>query len=474
MARLTTSMRDMGSLEELQPVFDPDGVAVIGARRASGPGSFNVVENLDEFGYEGDVYPINPKADEVLGRTAYDDVREVPGDVEHAVVFLPRHLVADALRGCGEADIPVATIVSQGFADAGEEGGEMQAEVSAVADEYGVNVVGPNTMGVHDFTTNFTTAFAPIAHRDYDPIGVISQTGLFSMSFPDLRYAKFVDLGNASDIDHVDVLEYYRDHPDIEQVFMHVEGLGAGRGRDLIDVARETVEAGTSVTALKTGRTALGKSKAESHTGSLIGEDKVFDGAFEQGRIHRVDDYTDAQVVSRALLDLPAMDDRGIGMITHHGAASIMTMDAIAEFDMDLASISSETAAAVQELSPDWLEIDNPVDLGPATVVDAPTAHEVATEAVLADDAVDAMIASIHIADPSPWPLGVWGHIEAFEEIVPRYDKPVIVVPVGTEQGETRERLAAVDNLLVLDDIRQAVKALRTTYRETTYRRGDR
>lgn len=462
----------MGALEELRPIFDPDSVAVIGARRASGPGSFNVVENLAEFGYDGDIYPVNPKADEVLGRTAYDDIRDVDGDVEHAIVFLPRHLVADVVRSCGEAAIPAVTIVSQGFADAGEEGAEMQAEVSAAADEYGVQVVGPNTMGVHNFQTNFTTAFAPIAHRDYDPIGVISQTGLFSMSFPDMPYATFVDLGNAADLDHVDVLEYYREHPDIEQVFMHVEGLQSGRGRDLVEVARETVEAGTSVTAIKTGRTDLGRSKAESHTGSLIGDDKVFDGAFEQGRIHRVADYTEAQVVSQALLDLPAMDGKGIGMITHHGAASIMAMDAIEEFDMALADIAPETAEAVQELSPPWLEIDNPIDLGPATVVDAPKAHEVAIEAALEDDAVHGLLASLHIADPSPWPLGVWGHIEAFESLAPQYDKPVVVVPVGTEQGETRARLAEVDNVLVLDDIRQAVKAFRAAYRDTAWREG--
>ncbi|MFB6352738.1 MAG: CoA-binding protein [Halobacteriales archaeon] len=462
----------MGTLEELRPIFDPDAVAVIGARRASGPGSFNVVENLDEFGYDGDVYPVNPKADEVLGRTAYDDIRDVPEGVEHAVVFLPRHLVADVVRSCGEAGIPAVTIVSQGFADAGEEGAEMQAEVSAAADEYGINVVGPNTMGVHNFATNFTTAFAPIAQRDFDPIGVISQTGLFSMSFPDMPYATFIDLGNAAGLDHVDVLEYYAAHPDIEQVFMHIEGLQSGRGRELIEAAREAVEGGTSVLAIKTGRTDLGRSKAESHTGSLIGDDKVFDGAFEQARVHRVADYTEAQVTSRALLDLPPMAGTGIGMITHHGAAAIMALDAIEEFDMTLADIAPETAAAVQELSPDWLEIDNPIDLGPATVVDAPAAHEAAIEAALEDDAVDGLLASLHIADPSPWPLGVWGHIEAFEELAPQYDKPVVVVPVGTEQGETRARLADVENVLVLDDIRQAMRAFRTAYRETAFAAG--
>lgn len=459
----------MGTYAELRPVFDPNSVAVIGARRASGPGSFNVVENLTEFGYEGEVYPVNPKADEILGRTAFDDIREIEDEIDHAIVFLPRHLVAEVVDGCGEAGIPAVTIVSQGFADAGEEGAEMQAELTAVADAHDLRVVGPNTMGVHNFVTEFTTAFAPIAAREYDPIGVISQTGLFSMSFPDLRYAKFIDLGNASDVDHVDVLEYYHEDPDIEQVFMHLEGLQPERGRDLIDVGRRMVEAGTAVVAIKPGQTELGKSRAESHTGSFIGDPRVFDGAFEQGRIHRVADYTGAQVASQALHALPAMDGKGIGMITHHGAASIMATDAIEEFDMELAAIAPETAAAVQELSPPWLEIDNPIDLGPATVVDAPAAHEVAIEAALEDDGVHGLLASLHIADPSPWPVGVWGHIEAFESLAPQYDKPVIVVPVGTEQAETRSRLADVENVLVLDDIRQAVKAFRTAHQQSAF-----
>ena len=460
--------------EQLQPVFDPDSVAVIGARRQAGPGSFNVVENLDEFGYEGTIYPVNPKADEVLGRTAYDHVGEIDEPIDHAIVFLPRHLVTDTLRACGECEIPAVTIVSQGFADAGEDGAAMQAELVEIADEYGIHVIGPNTMGVHDFTTNFTTAFAPIAQRETKPIGVISQTGLFSMSFPEMPYAKFIDLGNACDVNHVDVLRYYAADPDVEQVFVHVEGLDEGRGPDLIEAARETVAGGTSVIAMKTGTSEQGQSKAESHTGSIMGQDAVFDGAFSQAGIQRARDYTDAQVKSRALLDLPPMDDTGVAMITHHGAAAIMVLDAIEEFDMSLAAIADETKEAVAELSPPWLEIDNPIDLGPATVVDAPAAHEVAIRAALEDDAVDALVLSIHIADPSPWPLGVWGHVDALEELAPQYDKPVVVVPVGTEQGETRGRLADVDNVLVLDDIRQAVAAFQTVYEHTAFtERGD-
>lgn len=458
--------------EELQPVFDPDSVAVIGARRQSGPGSFNVVENLDEFGFDGTIYPVNPKADEVLGREALDDVREIDEPVDHAIIFLPRHLVGDTLRACGESGIPAVTIPSQGFADAGGDGVQMQAELEEIADEYGMHVVGPNTMGVHSFTTNFTTAFAPIAHRETKPIGVISQTGLFSMSFPGMPYAKFIDLGNACDLDHVDLLQYYAEDPEIEQVFMHIEGLGEGRGDDLVDVARDTVENGTSVLAIKTGTSDAGRAQAESHTGSLMGEDAVFDGAFKQARIQRVGDYTEAEVKSRALLELPSMSGKQIGMITHHGAAMIMAMDAAEEFGLEMADVSEETIEAVAELSPDWLDVENPLDLGPATVVDAPAAHEAAVEASLSDDAVDALLLSVHIADPSPWPVGVWGHIEALEEHAPEHDKPVIVVPVGTEQSETRDRLEDVDNVLVLDDIRQAMNGFRTVYEFSSHTEG--
>jgi acyl-CoA synthetase (NDP forming) len=282
-----------------------------------------------------------------------------------------------------------------------------------------------------------------------------------------MPYAKFVDLGNAAGLDHVDVLRYYAEDPDIEQVFVHIEGLGEGRGRDLLDVARETVAGGTSVLAMKTGTSEAGQNQAESHTGSLMGEDAVFDGAFEQARIQRVADYTEAQVKSQALLDLPEMGGTGVGMITHHGAAAIMAMDAAAEFDLDIPAVAEETVAAVAELSPDWLEVENPLDLGPATVVDAPAAHEAAIRAALEDDAVDGLLLSVHIADPSPWPMGVWGHVDALEDLAPQYDTPVIVVPVGTDQSETRARLAAVENVLVLDDVRQAMNAFRTVYEDT-------
>lgn len=458
----------------LDAFFDPDSVAIVGAPRETGVGAFNVVENLLEFGYEGEVYPINPKADTVVGMEAYDHVGQIDDPVDHAVVFLPRDYVVDAVEGCGKTGIQAVTIPSQGFADAGEEGRQLQDELLSVAAEYDVDVVGPNTMGVHSFATDFTTAFAPIAQREYDPIAVVSQTGLFSMSFPDLEYAKFLDLGNASDVDHVDAIRYFADDPEIEQVFLHIEGLQEGRGRDFVEAAREATEGGTAVITHKTGESELGRQQAESHTGSLLGADAVFDGACKQGNVIRVHDYTETQAVSNGLRELPPMDGNGLGMITHHGGAGIMTMDAVADTHLELPEISEETAGAVAEMSPGWLEIGNPIDVGPATLGDTATAHEVAIEAALEDDAIDGLLLSVHIADPSPWPVGVWGHVDAIEDLAPAYDKPVVVVPVGTDQSETRARLADTENATVADDVPQAVCMFEALSQFTAASGGDR
>lgn len=444
----------------LDHFFEPDSVAIVGAPRGTGPGAFNVVENLLEFGYDGDVYPINPKADEVVGLEAYDHVGQIDDDIDHAIVFLPREMVVDAVEGCGQMGIPAVTVVSQGFADAGEYGQELQADLIETADEYDVDLVGPNTMGIHSYATDFTTAFAPMEQREYDPIAVVSQTGLFSMSFPDLEYAKFLDLGNAGDVDHVDALEYFTDDPDIEQIVLHIEGLGDGRGRDFMDAAQAAHDAGKSVITFKTGESDLGSEKAESHTGSLLGSDAVFDSACRQNGVVRVRDYTELQAVSKGLAELPTVDGNGVGMITHHGGAGIMAMDAIDECDLELADIAPETAEAVAQRSPDWLDIDNPIDVGPATIGDAPAAHEIAIEAALEDDNIDALVLSVHIADPSPWPLGVWGHVDALAKLAPAYDKPVVVVPVGTDQSETRAHIRDIDNTIVADDVAQAIRTV--------------
>ncbi|MFQ5816299.1 MAG: acetate--CoA ligase family protein [Candidatus Hydrothermarchaeaceae archaeon] len=449
----------VGIKKQLDPFFSPKSVAIIGATTRTGPAKFNVVENMIWFGYDGEIYPVNPKYDEVLGRKAYKDVRDVEGDVDLALIVIPRQIVPNAVKGCAEKGVKAVIVVSQGFGEVGEEGKKFQDEIVKIAKETGMRIVGPNTLGTNNFFDNFTSSFIPIKKRDYDPIGVSCQTGLWFAGFPRLRYGKVIDVGGACDVDHVDALRYYIEDPDIKQIFIHMEGLRPGRGRDFLEAARKAKDEGKDVIVMKVGETEAGRRAVVSHTGSLAGEDKVFDGALQQVGVPRIRDYTELQILSHALLKLPRMNGNRITVLTHHGESGVMSVDAAEEFGLKISEISEETKKVVQELSPQWLPIGNPVDIWPGLMKDPKKMHMESLKAVLEDENVDGALMSLHIADYSPWDVGIYGHTEAIRELAPKYEKPVIVVPVGTEQEGTRRALEWIKNVAVFDDIRAAFRA---------------
>jgi acyl-CoA synthetase (NDP forming) len=255
------------------------------------------------------------------------------------------------------------------------------------------------------------------------------------------------------------VIKYYVEDPEIKQIFIHMEGLRPGRGRAFLEAVREAKGKGKDLLVMKVGETETGRRAIISHTGSLAVEDKVFEGALRQVKVPRVRDYTELQTISHALLKLPKMRGNRLAMLTHHGASGVMAVDAAEEFGLKFAELSEETKKAVQELSPPWLPIGNPIDIWPGLMGGPEKMHKTALKAVLEDKNVDGVLLSIHIADYSPWPIGTYGHIEALRELAPQYDKPVIVVPIGTEQEGTRRSLEEVKNVVVLDSIRDAVKA---------------
>jgi acetyltransferase len=445
--------------EELEPFFNPESVAIIGATTRTGAGAFNVMENMISFGYRGEIYPVNPRYDEVLGRKCYKDVKDIEGKVDLALIAVPRHIVPGVVKNCVEKKVSSVIIVSQGFAEVGGEGKKFQDEIVDTAKKAGMRILGPNTLGTHNFFDNFTSSFIPLKKREYEPIGVICQTGLFFAGFPRFKYGKAVDVGGSCDIDPVDVIKYYVEDPEIKQIFIHMEGLRPGRGRAFLEAVREAKGKGKDLLVMKVGETETGRRAIISHTGSLAVEDKVFEGALRQVKVPRVRDYTELQTISHALLKLPKMRGNRLAMLTHHGASGVMAVDAAEEFGLKFAELSEETKKAVQELSPPWLPIGNPIDIWPGLMGGPEKMHKTALKAVLEDKNVDGVLLSIHIADYSPWPIGTYGHIEALRELAPQYDKPVIVVPIGTEQEGTRRSLEEVKNVVVLDSIRDAVKA---------------
>ncbi|MEW6070432.1 MAG: CoA-binding protein, partial [Candidatus Thermoplasmatota archaeon] len=375
--------------EQLEPFFNPKSVAIIGATTRTGAGMFNVLENMIWFGYKGEIYPVNPKYDEILGRKAYKDVRDIKAEVELALIAIPRNFVPTAVKACAEKGVKAVIIVSQGFAEVGGEGKKFQDEIVEIAKQAGMRIVGPNTLGTHSFFSNFTSSFIPIKKREYDPIGVSCQTGLWFAGFPRLKYGKAMDVGGCCDVDHVDVLRYYSEDSETKQIFIHMEGLRQGRGKDFLAAIKEAKEKGKDVIVMKVGETEAGRKAILSHTGSLAVEDKVFEGALKQVGAPRVRDYTELQIISHALLKLPRMKGNRIAMLTHHGASGVMVVDATDEFGLKLADLSENTKKAVQELSPPWLPIGNPIDIWPGLMGGPEKMHRTALKAVLEDENVD-------------------------------------------------------------------------------------
>ncbi|MDY7032623.1 MAG: CoA-binding protein, partial [Thermodesulfobacteriota bacterium] len=280
----------MDTVEQLRLFFEPRSVALVGVSSRTGVYSFNILENILDLGYKGEVYPVNPRSKEILGKKTSPCISEIGTDVDLAVISTPRSQLPGIIKECIRCGIKAVIVVGQGFADArDEEGKRLQREIEGMIRGTETRVVGPNTIGVSNPFIDFSTSFVKQPEMKRLPIGIISQTGMFSGSFPDLNIlGKGIDLGNACDIDFSDCLEYFENDQDTKILFLHIEGIKDGRR--FMEVARRVAKK-KPILALKTGVSPSSAQVAQSHTGSIIGNNEVWDAVFEQSGIIRVNDF---------------------------------------------------------------------------------------------------------------------------------------------------------------------------------------
>ncbi|MFC6990240.1 CoA-binding protein [Haloplanus sp. GCM10025708] len=285
------------SRPDLDPLFDPDSVAVVGASPDSWY-SARLMDNLLDYGYEGTVYPVNPSRDEAWGRTCYDGIDDVPEAVDLAVVSVPREHVVDVVRDAGERGVPAALVITAGFGEADEEGAELEAELAAVAEEQDVRVCGPNCIGLANVRSG--TVLTSTCSRKPDPghIGLASHSGALAFTTfferaadEDVDFAHIVSTGNEADQSLTDYVEYMAGDPEVDVICVYVEGLDDPRR--FVDVASAATRSGTPVLAVKIGRSDVAQAAAASHTGSLTGSDAVWESALWQAGVERVPDVPD-------------------------------------------------------------------------------------------------------------------------------------------------------------------------------------
>ena len=378
----------------LDAFFKPEALAVIGASRDPAKLGHAVLKNIVDGGYgkHGAIYPINPKAEEILGYPAYSSVLDVPGPVDLAVIVIPFPYVPHALQECGEKEIPAAVIISAGFREAGLEGVERERELIAIAREYNIRLIGPNCLGVVDTHTPLNATFAAGAPPG-GPMAFSSQSGALGTAVLDwaqagrLGLSKFVSLGNKADVDEVDLLRAWCDDEHTRVILLYAEELA--NGQEFIRAAQE-VSRVKPIIAIKSGVTQSGARAVSSHTGSLAGSEEAYQAAFRQAGVLRADSLESLFDVALAFAYQPLLRGERIAIVTNAGGPGILATDALERAGLTIARFESKTIRALEEYLPDAASAANPVDvLGDAT----PGRYGFALATVAADLNVDALLA---------------------------------------------------------------------------------
>ena len=376
-------------LAAMTRIMQPNAVAVIGASAGEGKIGNSVMRNLIDGGYEGAIHPIHPKADEILGRKCYASVADVPGEVDVAVFCIPAALVAGALAECGAKGVPGAVLIPSGFAEIGEH--ELQAEVVRVARENNVRLMGPNIYGFYYTHKNLCATFCT-PYTERGQVALSSQSGGVGMAIVGFsRSAKMgvsaiVGLGNKADIDEDDLLTFFEQDPNTSVVAMHVEDLKDGRA--FAEVAAR-VSKTKPVVVLKAGRTGMGARAANSHTGALAGDDRVYDAVLRQSGVIRARSLNDMLEFARGLQALPTPKGENVLILTGAGGSGVLLSDACVDNDLALMSMPEDLDAAFREFIPPFGAAGNPVDI---TGGEPPTTYRATIDLALRESRVHALV----------------------------------------------------------------------------------
>jgi acetyltransferase len=444
-------------VEQMRLFMEPKSVALIGVSRYTGEGSFNVLTNLTNMGFCEGVYPVNPNADEILGIKAYPSIRDVPGNVDLAVILMPRDIVPSLVEECAQRNIRAVVVSGQGFADADDDEGKiLQDRIRDAARLGGTRILGPNTLGVANAFARFSSSGIELEMEE-TPIGLICQSGAFMMGTPTLSFrlvGKAIDLGNACDVGFAEGLEYFENDPDVRLILLHIEGMQDGRR--FIQVAHRVAKK-KPVLALKTGRSAEGARMAQSHTGSLVGRDEVYDAVFKQCGIIRARDVQELEDLSKAFLNLPLMKGRRVGVATFVGGIGVAIVDSCGEYDLEVAEISPQTRLEIAGSAPSWANVKNPLDVWPVMLAESFSmehSREILTS-FLSDPDIDG---AVYI----PWVYDeYWDFsrplLRALDVVT---DKPVVCSPYGRCADKVADKLERTGKAIVLPTPERAVRAL--------------
>lgn len=380
----------------LTALWSADSIAIIGATERAGAMGRLPLDYLQRFGYQGKIFPVNPKGGTILGLEAFTSVTEIPEKVDLALVMVPATSVAQAVSDCAEAGVGVAVVMSSGFAESGEAGALAQRDLTKIAKASGMRLVGPNCIGSVGGTKKVLATFSPVfgsesTRVEGGSLALVSQSGALGYGTYSLAQERGIPIGiavttgNEADVTALEVATELARDTGVSAILLYLEGLESVHALRAIANAKPTA-------ILKAGRSSAGAAAAASHTGALASEDRVVDAAIKAAGAIRVNDVEHLLDAGAAFASKRLLAGKRVAIVTTSGGSGILAVDALEAEGLELASLDSKTIAALEAVIPAYGNATNPVDVT-AAVMSEPGLFEKCLELVAADSNVDAIVA---------------------------------------------------------------------------------
>jgi acetyl coenzyme A synthetase (ADP forming)-like protein len=445
----------------LDPLFRPRSIAVVGTSRRPGTIGYQILENILRHGYQGVVYPVNPKATAVHSIRAYPSVTAIPEPVDLAVVVVPKEHVAAVVDECGEKGVKSLVVISAGFKEVGGEGVARERDLLERVRRHGMRLVGPNCMGIlnTEAAVSMNATFAPNMPPP-GPLSFMSQSGALGVTILDyaaeygIGIHHFVSVGNKPDVSGNDLIEYWEDDPDTRVILMYIENFG--NPRRFTRIARRVTRK-KPIVVVKAGRTGAGARAASSHTGALAGADIAADALLAQCGVLRAQSVEELFDMAMALEEQPVPRGPRVAIVTNAGGPGIIIADAVESLGLEVAELTDSSQERLRSVLPAEASVRNPVDMIASATSET---YELALEIVMEDENVDAAVAAF-----VP-PLGI-RQVDVAQSIVMARDrhpeKPLLAVLMGREglpEGKAELHEAGVPAYIFPESAARALWAL--------------
>ena len=447
-------------MSDLDLFFTPTTVAIIGASEHVGFG-YATTKYLLESKFK--TYPVSVTKSEIFGHKTYKNVKDIPDNIDLAIVMIKNEFVLQAVKDCAEKKIKNIIIESAGFAETGiEKYKKMQDEIIKTAKTSDMRIIGPNCIGVNNFSNQFTTAEVDFNTIQKGGISIIAQSGVLGNMFIDwggaqkMKFSKTITLGNKIDVDEIDLIEYLENDPETKVITLYLEGVK--RGKEFINILKKVKK---PILILKNGRSEIGATATMSHTGSIAGNDRIFDAVIKQQKgIFRVNSFYEMLDIANVFSTQPLPKGKNIAIITESGSLGILACDLIEKNGLHLAKFNEETLQKMKQVAPDFVSVKNPVDIGPAMA----TTIMPSIKAVLNDSNVDCLL---YIFAVPRWVLetinlSITPHFRLMSKLSKQLNKPCICVIFGSRWVfEYVNKTASKYKIPAVIQIKHAIKAFK-------------